>query len=82
MEGYCAGEKEVLDTVNKWVRLFPFSFLLCTFMMVVIVFRLNHQICTKCHYIQYFQEVHSIQNKCHLKTCCENIDSRFLPRLL
>lgn len=44
VEGYCAGEKEVLDTVNKWVRLFPFSFLLCTVMTVVLLFRLNSQI--------------------------------------
>lgn len=36
MEGYCAGEKEALDTVNKWVWLFSFSFLLCTVMTVVL----------------------------------------------
>lgn len=36
VEGYCAGEKEALDTVNKWVRLFSFSFLLCTVMTVVL----------------------------------------------
>lgn len=58
VEGYCAGEKEALDTVNKWVRLFLFSFLLCTVMTVVLELGLNHQISTTvtfCHYLQYLK---------------------------
>lgn len=45
VEGYCAGEKDMLDTFNKWVRHFSFNFFGTTVCagVTVLEFRLNHQ---------------------------------------
>lgn len=49
MEGYCAGEKDVLDTFNKWVRHFSLSSsVLCAGVTAVVIFVIVYSIYKYC----------------------------------